>query len=140
MTFDVRASCVALRRCGSSRALPETQCLHQERNTTYVSSCLSSSSTVSQGVFRALATGASSLSGMTGSADGGASCLFSSIRRVSSNLFNLFKVLFSPQRHHALHPTSPAREIHPECSILTLQIDPTSRIQWCLVAIPSSLG
>ena len=107
MTFGVRASCVVLRRCGSSRALPKTQYLHQERNTKYVSLCLSSSSTVSQGGgFRALATRASSLSCVTGSADGGAFCLISSIRRVSSNLFNLFKRLFSPQRYHALHPTS----------------------------------
>ena len=109
MNFGVRPSCVAMRRCGSSLALPETHCLHQERNTTCVSSCLSSYPTVGPGGgFRALATEASSLSCMTGSAGGGASCRFSSITGVSSSLFNMFNGLFSPQRHHALHPPVPA--------------------------------
>ena len=55
------------------------QCLHQERNTTCVSSCLFNSSTVGPGGgFRALGTGSSSLSCMTGSEDG-ASCVLSSI-------------------------------------------------------------
>ena len=39
MTFGVRPSCVATLRCGSSLARLEMQCLHQERNTTCVSSC-----------------------------------------------------------------------------------------------------
>ena len=46
MTFGMRPSCVATLRCGSSLARLEMQCLHQERNTTCVSSCLSSSSAV----------------------------------------------------------------------------------------------
>ena len=80
MTFGVRPSCVATERCGSSLARLEIQCLHQERNTTCVSPCLSNSSAVGPGGgFRALATGVSSLSCITGSADAGISCLVSSI-------------------------------------------------------------
>ena len=48
MTFGVRPSCVATLRCGSSLARLEIQCLHQERNTTCVSSCMSNSSAVVQ--------------------------------------------------------------------------------------------
>ena len=80
MTFGVRPSCVATLRCGSSLARLEMQCLHQERNTTCVSSCLSSSSAVGPGGgFRAFATGVSSLSCTTGFADASIPCLFSSI-------------------------------------------------------------
>ena len=103
--------------------------LHQERNTTCVSPCLSNSSTVGPGGgFRALEAGILVV-------------MHDRIRRwrvlpllfnhgVSSNLFNLFNGLFSPQRHHVLHPTSvSSREIHPERSILTFQIDASNRFQ-----------
>ena len=130
-----------MRPSGSSHALPETLCLHQERNTTCVSPCLSNPSSVSPGSgLRTLGTGCFLF------------VLHGRIRRrwrllpllfnpkVSSNLFNLFNGLFSPQRLHALHPTSvSSREIHPKRSILTFQIDASNRFQWCLVATPCSL-
>ena len=140
MTFGVRPSCVAMRRCGSSRALPETQCLHKERNTTCASSCLSSSVVGPGGGFRALASGASSLSCMTGSVEDDASCLFSSITGFSSNLFNSPNVLFSPQRHHALHvPRISSWQIHPERSMLAFQLDASNRFQWCFISTRCSL-
>ena len=134
--LGVRPSCVAVRRCGSSLALPETQCLHQEQNQTCVSSCLSSSSTVGPGGgFRALATGASTLSCMTGSAEGGASCLFSSITgfpaicSTCSTGCSLLSVI--------MRCTPPVPALGR--SIQNASTRCFQRLQWCLVANPSSL-
>ena len=87
------------------------------------------------GSFRALATVASSLSCMTGSVEDDASF----DHGVSNNLFNLFNVLFSPQRHHALHVRISLWQIRPERSILTFQLDASNKGQWCLIAKPCNL-
>ena len=119
MTFGVRPSCVAMRRCGSSLALPETQCLHQTEHNVREFVFVQLFNRGSRWRFSCPCTRASSLSCMTGSGEDDASCLFSSITGFASNLFNLFNVLLSPQRHHVLHvPRISSWQIHPERSIL----------------------
>ena len=93
-TIDSRLRARTL-RCGSSLARLEMQCLHQERNTTCVSSCLSSASAVGPGGgFRALATGVFSLFCTTGFADA-VRCLLLN-RSVASQVVQLVDHVSAP--------------------------------------------
>lgn len=59
----------------------------------------------------------------------------------SSNHFDLFHGLLLSQRHHVVHSSRvSSRKFHPERAIFPLEIDATSRLQWCLVANQAPCG